>query len=613
MVTSSATMVLFAIRSAVKLGQQAQIAYVDSTKRRELTLPLPSFFSSPGINRAVEYFNTYGKRYVDGYEKNGELIKGSERLKYLLNELGNPSEPEKISEIEEELKTYHTEFWNLEKAEKGELTWEDNVYVDTDAINALVTVRQWRRGDDPTHSTLKRMAGTFIEIGVDYALTSPDLFDKNSSTGKALTAFLDAMDEIPFSEADLSELPFRMFTAVMETVSEYPELASGDQKVQELIRVTAGALNDDVNARIKEINKSGLDAAAKRNARFRAEDWAELVFRSTLASGGRLVLSEPGRYLGTKGEDKKALVTNVGISILDLILSQEDNYLDTVFSREGLETVLTASLKTVGEYPEILTDTKNAGLKKLLSQVASDLSKVENLLNRDILPEVTRMILERSAENIYLFWPDLKKHPEKNLLLAAAKTTLEIISRKPENNDTWKPVFNRSDLLMVTEVALDELVSNPAWLIDKTIEVNNVLAEVLEATLAVLRKRGKNYLSTEAARDILCEVLKAITLRQEFFKKFSDGQQIITAVIDAVLASIFDKDLEAEAAWQVLRSKVIKVIISISLNELAKSKLDPAVITKLKEVLKNEIDSLIEGNAFDPDNFEKILSESLEN
>ena len=54
MVSDSAALVLFAIRSALKLGQQLRLAYVDNTKRRELVLPLPNFFSSPDVVSAKQ-------------------------------------------------------------------------------------------------------------------------------------------------------------------------------------------------------------------------------------------------------------------------------------------------------------------------------------------------------------------------------------------------------------------------------------------------------------------------------------------------------------------------------------------------------------------------------
>ena len=40
--------VIFAIRSALKLGEQARAAYVDSTRQRALVLPLPDF--APGTS-----------------------------------------------------------------------------------------------------------------------------------------------------------------------------------------------------------------------------------------------------------------------------------------------------------------------------------------------------------------------------------------------------------------------------------------------------------------------------------------------------------------------------------------------------------------------------------
>ena len=618
MVTDSASLILFAIQSSVRLGQQARTAYVDSTRRRELILPLPDFFSSPDVNDAIAFFDKKGKRFVDGYERNGQFIKGSKRLKSLISLALNQTLED---EEKNELKIFHTEFWNLNSAESGDTVWEDGGYVDPEQINALITIRQWRRGADPTPSTLHRIAGTIIELGIDYALTSPDLFDKNSTRGKVLTSFLQAIDDIKFQETSLSELPFKLFVATMETATEHPDIFSGDQKVQELVRTTTNALSEKVTERIKEINNSDMDVFEKRIAIFRVEDWAELTFRSILSSGGRLVISNPERFLGIKDSGGQALVTNVGGSFLDLILNQENEMLDTVFSREALETILKAALKTVGEHPDIILDiddndnrTYNQGLLKLLSQIATDLSKVENLLNRDILPEIARMTLERTGENLELLWPDYKDKPENNLLLKAAKTTLEILSRKPNGSAKWKLKFSSSDLLSVTETVIDELVVNPGWLIDEANEINNVLGDVLNAALNVLRNRGDNRLNSNVAKDILREVIKTAALRKEFLDKLPHdhaeaGERLIIAAIDAVLATIFHKDLDAKAAWQLVRSEIITGLVKVSLNQLAKTKLDADTIDKLEDVLMNEVKALVGGKSFDLDAFSIALSE----
>jgi len=56
MITDSVEIVMFAIRSSIKLGLELRQAFVDNTKRRDLVLPLPNFFSNADIVSAVNYF-----------------------------------------------------------------------------------------------------------------------------------------------------------------------------------------------------------------------------------------------------------------------------------------------------------------------------------------------------------------------------------------------------------------------------------------------------------------------------------------------------------------------------------------------------------------------------
>ena len=57
MISDSAAIVLFAIRSAIKLGQQLRQAFVDNTKDRPLTLPLPNFACAPDLASAATFFS----------------------------------------------------------------------------------------------------------------------------------------------------------------------------------------------------------------------------------------------------------------------------------------------------------------------------------------------------------------------------------------------------------------------------------------------------------------------------------------------------------------------------------------------------------------------------
>ena len=55
--------------------------------------------------------------------------------------------------------------------------------------------------------------------------------------------------------------------------------------------------------------------------------------------------------------------------------------------------MMRAALKVVGEHPEIVVDSGNEGIQRLIGGLAADLSKTEGLLSVDILPEVVRLVL----------------------------------------------------------------------------------------------------------------------------------------------------------------------------------------------------------------------------
>jgi hypothetical protein len=353
-----------------------------------------------------------------------------------------------------------------------------------------------------------------------------------------------------------------------------------------------------------------MDVIAKREARLRVQDWGELIYRSLLSSGGRLVLSNPARYLNVSEKDKQALISSVGSSLLDLILKDDDD-LEAVFSREGLEVIIKAALNAVGEHPEILIQTDNQGVKRLLSEMAKELSQAKGLLSRDILPEVGRLVIEKSGKNLELFWPDLKNRPEANLMLTAAKTTLLILSRPPKNTESWKPLFSSKELLAVTERVLDELVANPGWLITEAGEVSGTLEEVLEATLDVLRRCGGNRLNPAVGVEVIQAVLNSIALRQEFVSRLPNGQPVISAAVEAIIATIFKEDLDAKVSWQLVRAEIVTTLTQVALEKLAASSLDQEALDRLQECINAQITAIVQSEIFDMDSFTRCLEERL--
>src|SRR5689334_21940064 len=98
MISDAASVVLFAIRSSVKLGQQLQRAYIDATKSRDLVLPLPNFFSTINIVSAANYFEVKGQAYLAERPKLAALLQK--------RKAGGALKPEEETEI----CCYHVEF-----------------------------------------------------------------------------------------------------------------------------------------------------------------------------------------------------------------------------------------------------------------------------------------------------------------------------------------------------------------------------------------------------------------------------------------------------------------------------------------------------------------------
>ncbi len=604
---ASSDLILFAMQSALRLGVQARAAYVDATRRRALVLPLPNYQAKSDVYDALEYFKSSGKRHISE----------SKLLKDLRNYLVKTNNITQIvntltEEQKTELMVLHSDFATLDFIEKGfEFEKASDQFTPEDLINIL-RIRQWRKGNDPHPTFLRRFAGTFIEIGVDYFANFPGALNKNSRHGKALYVLFNSLDQITFSEEFAEEriwdLPGRLLIATLETVSENSEFLSGDPKYQKLIAVTSNALVKDVANRINTIRES-TGGAGNEDREERVKAWAELVFRSVLASGGRFVASNPKEFLGIEEPAESELASHVGQAVLGFVLDQPEGHLDRVFGREGLEVVIRAGLSALSKHPELLLHTENVGLKSLLSQVASELVRHEALLETDILPEVAHLILDKTGENLYLLWPQWAKHPENHLLITAARVVLESLTSVPPAAK-WRPQFTRDDMLRVFEATFDEFVNNPGWLIDRSGKVNDNLKVALEAMLGVLRKQQDRRLSTHDASHILSAALKAVARRQELLERLPNGMPVVAALIDAILSSIFRKK-DDKATWSLVRSEVIIGTIEAVLNLLAEAGVTEEKVKKLRTLMKKQVKAINEGKPWSLELFEAELRTEL--
>jgi hypothetical protein len=594
----SAALVMFAIRSAIKLAQQSRAAYVDATRARALTLPLPDFNPQPDVGSALSYFVVApGKTHIDAQPRIQELV------------ATRPRTPEQ----DEELMTFYDECLLLDLGGQKGASARDGSLFDAAQLNALVTVRQWRRGADPHPSVLHRFAGTFIELGIDYLTTVPGALNPVSGHSKVAMTFLRSLEDVDFAETPLGDWPARAFAAALQTVGTHAELFSSDPKVQALVGVTTRALTETVAARIKAMRTAG---GPNLSLEERLTEWAEAIFRSVLTSGGRMVLADPKGFFGFSDDAQGALVSEVGQAVLSLVLDQHPGQLERVFSGQSIDTVVRAALKVVGEHPELVRGVGNAGLQKLMAGVAQELGGYEAVVTTGMLPELTRIILEKTGENLPLIWSDAAQDPKKHLLLSAASATLDRLTAKPGPGARWTLTFDRDDLLGIADIALDEVVQNPGWLVTAPGGLSPNLAAALRAVMGVLRARGDQRLSTGTAALVVQSALRAVSLRAGFLDKLPPdvamaGQPVVAAILDGVLATVFDPGLDPKAAWSLVRSEVVAGAVRIGFAELARVEISPKAVRTFQLFMQAQPALIAAGKPWDLGLFEASLRGAL--
>jgi len=589
--------IIFAVQAALKLGQAARQAYVDSTRNRGLALPNPEMFSEVTAKAAAKFFIVH----AGDYRPPG--------LSEILAKIGERTDSTVTKRERRQLVDFYIEYRLADPDTQAEMSASiDGSFFTESALSSMLEIRQWERGAEGV-KPLQRVAGTIVEILVDYYATTPGAFNEKAPHGKSIRVLLTTLDKIEFSTVPIHDLPEKLVVATIESIAKHPDFLTGDKDTQELIQVTATALGKDVKARIETFRTNRPNG--NLDVEQRIVDWGELVFRSVLSSGGKLVAEDPKRFLGIKDDGTDALVNHVGVAALDFVLSQPVGSIDKAFGREGLDVIVRASLRAVGEHPEILTETDNLGLKKMLSEVATTLGQFDALVAPGTLPEVARVVLEKGGQNLPLIWPD-KNDPKRHLLISAASKTLAVLTEKPAGGK-WTPTFGKPQLIEVMEFTLDEFVQNPGWLINATGERSGTLEVAVSAVVDVLKKKADNRLSPETGIAVLRASLNAVAGRKKLLEELPGGQLAVSAVIDTVISKIFDETLDDAVTWAMVRHEVITKTVESALDAFAISAAGEAEIAALATTLDAQIVSLAGGGALDVQALQQATTSAIGN
>ena len=555
-----AEIIIFAIQAALQLYGAGRQAYINGTRGRALTLPLPRM---PGIDfdSAATWFSIE--------DQGRALVK---EKPYLLRLLTSAVADDRVAlvDIYLALRAEVDPGWPFGVDVRGQFT--------SDQLSALLDVRQWAAGEPGKPVTaLQQVGGTLINIAVDYFAHTPGAVAPNRPTGRALLAFLNAIDDEDFANTPVQEIAGDLMVAVLDAVADTPALAGGGQQEQALVQ--------SISRSMAAAAKQHLTGASTMQIRD-AGTWLGLATRALVKGGADAVLANPVLFLGVKPGAESNVITQVGQTIADLLIGDESVTFRRLLSAEGLSAVVRSSLDAVARNPELLK-VGNTGLKNVLVAVAADVAATEGVLGPDLFPELARLTLQRSAENIDLLWGRSFATADHHLLVTASRTLLTALATPPPAGATWTPRLTRDQILGVTGAVFDEVVDNPAWLLQRAGAGAPPLRIALDAMLTSLRGLDGARISADAGVAMLRAGLKAVALQLPLLNTLPDGsvdagKTALGAALDALFAELLDDDLDAAAQWRLARNSLVSGAVEVGLAELAKAGAETRHIAALR-------------------------------
>lgn len=580
--------VLFAVQAGLRLYGASRKAYADSARGHALSLPLPR---APGVrvDTAESWFLTS--------PEGGRILNQTPRIRWLIEQ------PSRSESQNVELTDLYLFYWTAAnpRGEEAEVTRGE---VSDDEMSALLEVRQWSDAEASGMATpLQTITGTLVNVAIDYFVQTPGAIKEERPQGRALLAFLRAMDGTDFAAVPPREIATGIMVAVLDTVSAHPRLLCGGENEEKLI---AG-----VSASLAESAATFLRDATDKERR-EAGVWLQLIGHAVLRGAAETVLAEPGRYLHVEPGAESGVVVEVGTTIVDLLLGDRRLAFRRLLSAEGLRKVTASALAAVARNPDILK-IDHQGVKTILVALADDLSKVKGPISTDLFPEIARLVLEKSAGHLDLLWGPSFQSPERHLLVTATRVLLRSLAKEPPQGSAWTPRLTPDQIIGLADAVLDEVVDNPAWLLDEAGGESGYLEAALEAVLASLRKVPGSRISAETGVAVLRAGLGAAALRLDLLGDLPaeagrPARTAVTAALDAIFEEIFDRGVDPGARWDLARNATLRTLAEIALGRLARFGAGEEEIARLRRAVR---ELLAQENPFDPDAFTARLDRLL--
>jgi hypothetical protein len=456
--------VIFAIQSAVKLGQKTYDVLVDSTQAKPLLLPVGdlagsiaeadaiAFFDRPENQRLVKPGGPYAgfddKALLDAY---GTIQKLTEKL--------NGSPPDAV-----------------------------------EIISGLHEFEQQKKEFGP-RPAWQRILGTVVEIGVDYFVANPPAMGKNSSAQRIVEAFLIGIQDIPFEEGKPTDIVGETLLAGLKALGDNANLISDDPRVHVLLGGVTASLYDELQGAGGELGELQ-----------RREDLFKRITASIIRGGAGAVAQNADLFI--RG-DKPATVA-VRSTLTELLEGVRDQ--QHLFSNDALEALFRTALTATSANAALFTDKKL--VQEVIRRTVTALTGPEGsrLFPGAVVAVITQVALQTVGENAATLVDPA--HPERQVIADAVGAIARGLATDLAGTGSVKNLLSTPHLVALAESVFAEVAKHPEQLLAS---VDNdarrtVLTQVIASVARSLGERPGALVNgatfVEFARTVLVITLK---------------------------------------------------------------------------------------------------------
>jgi hypothetical protein len=567
--SSTVDLILFGMEAGVRLGRKIIDVYQEEIRDRDIILPLaesPGAFTYEG---ALRFFDKEGKLFV---QEGG-----------LYHDLWERTGPrgDATLEVQDQLRKAAAYVDGvLKRAQKEGQVDKEVLYK---GMAGYYAVAQWKKGDPAKPNTpLQRVAGTILEIGLDYVKIDPSFMDQDSKSQSIVRSILLALEPIDLAEQKVDTLLVDLFRSSMAVFYDNVDGIIEDDKLKLLLREIGETLKQQVEAiddptQLLTIQTLGRD-----------------ILPGIVKASANVVLDNPNLFLADRDSPEKRLTAAVLMAVLEAARTRPD-----VFSGKTLVEIYRSALTAVGQNVSLLLHDGNREvfLASLFTSLATTLAdhNPSRLYHLDLLREVIGLALETTGNNVHILVNPEK--PEEQLLAAALRRVLLTFSDDFTENEDFSRIgsrlFSRKNLIQIIAVVFNEVSTNPEALLRKVEDddARSTLAQIIGSVTAAITAKHASLLNGEGFTrlfEIAFEAFSKNPDRLIDLSRASPRTNIIYAVLIQVLESV--RENRQRGGRDLLTGRWLLTALETALSSVSKN---TDVFKRTEELVKKTLDRLL--------------------